>query len=129
MSSGQHAAAWLRALVRQIRVLAREEATARLCALFCAQRVSPLSLMLWAYLGLRTEVDELRLKDAHEAALTSILADKVATIACGLAETIGSDALSTELKRPAAFAAGLTVCQQAIQVGCKPFLASPEVRA
>ena len=129
MSSGQHAAAWLRALVSRIKDLASHETTAHLCVLFCAQRVSPLSLMLWAYLGLRADVHELRLKDPHEAEVSSLLADKVATIACGLANTIGPDALSYELERPAAFAAGGSVMQQAIQVGCKPFLASPEVRA
>jgi hypothetical protein len=80
-------------------------------------------------MGLRADVHELRLKDPHEAEVSSLLADKVATIACGLANTIGPDALSYELERPAAFAAGGSVMQQAIQVGCKPFLASPEVRA
>ena len=129
MSSGEKKDAWLRALVSRIKDLAPAESTAHLCALFCAQRVSPLSLMLWAYLGLRTDVHEHRLKDPHEAEVTSLLADKVATIACGLAKTIGPNALSTELKRPAAFAAGGSVIQQAIQVMCKPFLASPEVRA
>ena len=137
MSSGQHGAAWLRALVSIIKDLSPQDTTAhlcalfttaRLCALFCAQRVSPLSLMLWAYLGLRTDVDGLRLKDPYEAELTSLLADKVAMIACGLAKTIGQGAVNVELKRPAAFAGGGSVIQQAIQVGCKPFLASPEVR-
>ena len=129
MSSGQHAAAWLRALVSHIKDLAPEEAAAGLCALFGAQRVSPLSLMLWAYLGLRTDVDQLRLKDPYEAELTSFLADKVATIACGLAKTIGQGVVNLELDRPAAFAGGGSVIQQAIQVGCKPLLATPEVRA